>query len=280
MATILALLGGGWSAVWGWQASDALAEPEVASSMDAGPRQLCGNDRVEASEQCDGDWNLPSCSRLDPMLVDGTVTCDPQTCTYDTSGCELYTEPFCGNGVVDGSEECDPKVPKKDWQPCNVLGLSGLEKSTSCSWRTCRWNRFLCQIPGKSTCGNGIAELDEECDGDDFHGMTCDHLVVPAFPALTGGGVYPHRGGTLKCSASCYFDTRYCTSWRGDTCGDGVRNNNEKCDGDDVGGASCRDVQHAFGTVSCKESCEVDYSKCYGPCVPSGGRLSMPCSFW
>jgi trypsin-like peptidase len=55
-----------------------------------------------------------------------------------------------------------------------------------------------CADAGGGTCGNGVRESGENCDGSDLAGQTCQSL---------GFG-----GGTLACTASCSFSTSGCTS--------------------------------------------------------------------
>lgn len=52
-----------------------------------------------------------------------------------------------------------------------------------------------------STCGNGVAEGFEECDGSDLLGFVCEDLGLVS--------------GTLGCSGSCTFDTSACGDVRG-----------------------------------------------------------------
>lgn len=50
---------------------------------------------------------------------------------------------------------------------------------------------------GPSTCGDGVREGEEECDGADLGGSTC--AAIPGFV-----------GGTLACAESCTFDVSAC----------------------------------------------------------------------
>jgi hypothetical protein len=49
-----------------------------------------------------------------------------------------------------------------------------------------------------SSCGNGKAEGDEQCDSSDLKGMTCMTLGMGAANAV------------LKCNSRCMFDTLMC----------------------------------------------------------------------
>jgi hypothetical protein len=55
-------------------------------------------------------------------------------------------------------------------------------------------------------------------------------------------------------------------------CGNGVREGNEQCDGNDLGGATCGDVGCSSGTVACTESCTLDFSGCTD-CVVCGNDV-------
>jgi hypothetical protein len=52
---------------------------------------------------------------------------------------------------------------------------------------------------GAATCGNGIVEGNESCDGADLRGNTCSTVTMGAEP-----------GGFLFCSPFCTFDTSSC----------------------------------------------------------------------
>jgi cysteine-rich repeat protein len=98
---------------------------------------------------------------------------------------------------------------------------------------------------GCTNSATGLAEPGEECDGEDFDGITCQH--------------YGFDGGQLSCSATCdQIFTSGCWS-----CGDGDVNPGEECDDTNMNGATCADQGYANGTVSCTASCTVDYGQCY-----------------
>ena len=75
---------------------------------------------------------------------------------------------------------------------------------------TCSADLSACQV---ATCGNGIAEFGEACDGENLQGDTCQ----------TQGFLY----GTLACNASCEFDTSGCTDDRFVDNGDGTVTDNQ-----------------------------------------------------
>jgi hypothetical protein len=102
-------------------------------------------------------------------------------------------------------------------------------------------------------CGNGIleSEADESCDPGTFAGWmevlggaTCQSQGFPS-------------GGDLACTNACTFDTTNCFQ-----CGNGVREGDEMCDGADLGGQSCQNLDFTGGVLACTESCTFDTSQC------------------
>lgn len=96
------------------------------------------------------------------------------------------------------------------------------------------------------TCGNGMLDDGEVCDGDDLNQKTCESLG--------------YLGGTLACAADCTLDTRACTE---PTCGDGSREGFEVCDGADLNGETCQSQGFSSGILLCAADCRsFDTSSC------------------
>lgn len=72
---------------------------------------------------------------------------------------------------------------------------------------------------GKPTCGDGKLHSSEACEGSDLRGETC-----------TSQGF---DGGSLACGGDCQLDTSACTLAASATCGDGLVEDYEECDGAD-----------------------------------------------
>lgn len=105
-------------------------------------------------------------------------------------------------------------------------------------------------------CGNGIRDLGEVCDGNDMAGETCTSLGL--------------GDGTLTCRDDCSgFDRTQCGE--SSTCGDGVRADDELCDTNDLGGATCDALGFNGGTVRCSASCTLDTSNCGAPLTCGDG---------
>lgn len=97
-------------------------------------------------------------------------------------------------------------------------------------------------------CGNGIVEGTEQCDAANLGGASC-----------TSKGF---TGGTLGCTASCLFDTSACTTTPAPTCGNGIVETGEQCDGTNLGGVSCTTQGFLAGTLSCSATCQFNTSVC------------------
>ena len=95
-----------------------------------------------------------------------------------------------------------------------------------------------------STCGDGVVDAGEECDGAD--------------PACTDLGF---TGGFAFCGGDCTIDTRGCSN-NTESCGNGVVDIGEACDGNNLQGSDCTDFGYTGGTLSCNAGCGLDYSSC------------------
>ncbi|MCH9683922.1 MAG: proprotein convertase P-domain-containing protein [Deltaproteobacteria bacterium] len=95
------------------------------------------------------------------------------------------------------------------------------------------------------TCGNGMLDGDEECDGDELDGQDCE--------------MQGFAGGELGCADDCTFDTSMCVEAG---CDNGVIEVGEDCEGKDLGGSDCLSLGFDDGTLSCAADCSFDDSMC------------------
>jgi hypothetical protein len=90
------------------------------------------------------------------------------------------------------------------------------------------------------TCGNGLKETNEICDGADLVGQTC---VTQGFAS-----------GTLSCATNCgSFNTSSCVT--ASTCGNNTKESGEICDGTDLASNTCSSRGYASGTLACASNC-------------------------
>ncbi|MBU1219533.1 hypothetical protein KKF34_10270 [Myxococcota bacterium] len=100
---------------------------------------------------------------------------------------------------------------------------------------------------GPKTCGNGVLDPTEECEGDNLGGADC---VSQGFSS-----------GVLACSPGCEFDTSQCSN-EPEYCGNGIIEGIESCDGTNLGQANCENQGYSGGTLSCLSNCTFNVSNC------------------
>jgi hypothetical protein len=197
----------------------------------------CGNGRVcPANTRCDVA-NDRCIGPLEEQACDGHEqedACDvggvPGRC--DHGACRLL---FCGDGERTGIEQCDGADLGK--ATCSSLGYYGQAGAGLACKPDCTFDESACT--GK--CGDGVINGPsgaERCDGKDLGGADCQTL-----------GYYAAAG--LACSASCTFDLTACKG----TCGDGVVDGTEACDGAPPAGKSCVDYGFDRGLLACSNLC-------------------------
>ncbi|MBI3785887.1 MAG: DUF1566 domain-containing protein [Deltaproteobacteria bacterium] len=206
----------------------------------------CGNGTKDGIEGCDGaDLGSESCTALG--FAAGILACKPN-CQLDTSGC---INNLCGNGTQNGNEACDGA--DLGGQSCISLGFLG--GTLACNG-LCQFNTAGCT---NNLCGNGTRDGNEGCDGADLGGASCTTLGFAS--------------GTLACKASCQIDTSACQVST-TTCGNGVKQGNEQCDGADLGGQTCASLGYTVaGTLGCTAGCAFNTSGCIAQAFATTGQI-------
>ena len=166
---------------------------DVVVARHCEPPATCGNGIVEVGEQCDGAaLGVSGNTNCHDLGYDaGTLSCRAD-CTFDVSNCSEVTT--CGNGVIDGPKEvCDGSHLNS--KTCALLGFAG--GTLACDSMTCTQFDTSGCTPATETCGNGVKEGHELCDGSDFGlGSTDCHSYNSSF-----------TGGTVACGGHCQTPT-------------------------------------------------------------------------
>jgi len=127
-----------------------------------------------------------------------------------------------------------------------------------------------CHLPPQQNCGDGLLDPGEECDAASLGGASCESLGYLA--------------GKLACDQTCRLDTSGCISYQAGSCGNGVREGEEECDGDDLGGLGCASLGLLGEGLACDDDCRLDDSSCRPAtadcpeCFPAGPRGSIACA--
>ncbi|MBT6433689.1 MAG: hypothetical protein HOK28_11390 [Deltaproteobacteria bacterium] len=187
-------------------------------STEAGSvKNVCGNGIIETGELCDGlAFPSGSASCQDMGFTGGELSCN-QSCTIvDTTGCE-----------ADSADPSDTSDPSDTPEPSDASDSSSTSDPADPS--------------SVAICGDDIIQAGETCDGLDLDGAGCETLGF--------------ESGALLCLNDCSgFDTSGCSELSG-SCGDGVLDEGELCDGDDFGGVTCETVGYLGGVLGCQPDC-------------------------
>ncbi|MCX4247489.1 SBBP repeat-containing protein [Paraliomyxa miuraensis] len=189
-----ALSGGGPTDTSESSTGDA-STSDGADVTTAEPQPICGDEVVEANEECDdGDANANDAGcKLDCTLAfcgdglvhEGVEACDDGN-TDDDDGCrsDCTIPPFCGDGVIGRGEECDDGDANANDAACRSdctaafcgdgVVHTGVEQCDDGNEE----NEDACtQVCAPPYCGDGFAQIvnSELCDdGDAVEGDECN----------------------------------------------------------------------------------------------------------
>ena len=158
----------------------------------------CGDGALDAGEDCDGTaFRETLCVSLDQeRFVGGLLRCRALSCTYNTAGC---TEREPSPGPSPSPEPTREPGPTETPSPAPTGAPTPAPTEAPTPEPTPDPPSGPTPTPAP-VCGNGVIESpDEECEGTNLRGASCDSI---------GFGFGP--GGSLRCNSACRFDSSDC----------------------------------------------------------------------
>ncbi len=172
----------------------------------------------------------------------------------DDPECGQPADEFCPriNRILVDSSSAWEYTPWRDC--CYPRGTEplclGCTDWNACGWPSCTFDRSG-WCPGEIACHYNI---DEGCDQD-----------LDLTSSLAPGGSYDVEYEILDINGS--WSRSLVVYWYHEIiviCGNGVQEEGEVCDGDDLGGETCQSQGFDGGTLACNENCNAfDTSSCY-----------------
>lgn len=156
----------------------------------------CGDGNLDDGEECDGSaFRIRNCADLDARYASGLLGCRPFSCTYNRSSCRERgpgdPDPTPTPRPTASPRPTDEPTPRPTAEPTPGPTAEPTPRPTA-------EPPDPTPTPGPE-CGNGVIERpDEECEGSNLGGQTCDTI---------GFGFGP--GGQLSCDR-CRFDSSGC----------------------------------------------------------------------
>jgi len=214
---------------------------------------VCPNNVKEGLEACDTNA-LGGLDCADFGFASGTLGCKPTCDAFDTAGCVSSGTTSCGNGFVNGVDFfCDAdRWGSLGGPACNDFSLG---TGTATCTAACIPDLSVCQTG--DLCAGEVWYNDGFCQPCELLGGQPDDLDCRAL--CIGNGFCADRflAGVWSCKSAGMLDPDC------GTCGNGVREGNEYCDGADMGSLTCADFGYSGGTLGgCEPNCIPDFSAC------------------
>ncbi|GIU69234.1 MAG: hypothetical protein KatS3mg002_0470 [Candidatus Woesearchaeota archaeon] len=217
------------------------------------PYGVCGDTVINKGEQCERGKSLNvNCTDFD-RYIGGNISCDYSTCNIDLSKCILPVESVCGDGFITGTEDCDGLF-FGGITLCSQIDDEFISGSLKCfppgHRRECQFDFSNCEfIDLDSTCGNGIVESYEECDGESSI-FTCED--------------YSLISGTLMCN-NCSVNTSSCIGGAmtfNQSCNNSILEQGEECDGivnvSEMFEQSFIELYSCQNGMTCSDACTIE----------------------
>lgn len=199
---------------------------------------------------------------LNPELA-SLSHCEPQTLGVSDALSRSNSDTPVSHGVADLFAEC-PDAPNRSRLQCtDPAGGPGIVFARTSVNRTLLPQSFSWEgVLFSDSTGQLVDASSFRQPGNPFDSF--DIRTRDAAPASCAAFGFADDANTVKCLDDCTgWDISLCTAPA--TCGDGVRQGVEQCDGTDFGGQTCLAQGFAGGNLACNANCSFNLSTCVGP---------------
>ena len=263
-------------------ASDGSASSGAPTTGQAG---ACGNDVLEAGEECDGaELGGKQCADVDPAYIGGTLACGA-SCTFDASGCMVAPDQalvvlneVTSKPVASGTYAGPHDAIELHNAGGGAADLSGWKLSDDPAFPVDRTYVF----PDGTTLAPGAYKVLVSVDamamtGDypfgvsdntvetltlaDAGGTEVDSVVVDGYKAQVSYCRIPDGLGAWE---QCEQTFGAANQLAATACGNGKLEAPELCDTADLGGQTCQGLALGFsgGALACSPKCTFDTAGC------------------
>ena len=273
-------------------AADLCDKPETCNgttsdcppdALENGKECRAANGLCDVAEKCDGvNASCPQDAVLakDSVCRKSAGLCDvEEKCDGVKASCPLDVLVAKDSVCRKSADACD--VAEK----CDGVKAKCQQDAVAAKDSVCRTSADDCDVPekcdgSKKTCpsnayktkglkcdDNNSSTLNDVCDGS---GVCFDQCADKSKNGAEsdvdcGGGTCSKCKYQGACIANSDCVSGKCNSGKCGSCGDLVINGTEKCDGTQLGGSTCGILNYlGGGTLSCKNDCTLDVSKCVG----------------
>lgn len=280
-------------------ATDATGTAATTDAATSGTGDACGNGALDPGEVCDGaELGGQTCAGLGAPYIGGDLACAADCAAVDASACtvaedapqvrlnEILAKGASAGEYADMGDLIElvniggAPADLGGWRISDDPGFAADKTYTFPPGTTLAPGAFLVLVEYDPMTGDGdlpfgVSASNPETlvlantesvlvDGLDFEGSA----AVPSLCRLPDG-----TGDWQACAETPGAANH--EPGGGETCGDGVKDGAEACDGDDLGGQTCADVgDFVDGDLACTAACALDTSACVEPLMVAVNELS------
>ncbi len=265
--------------------SDTDPPPTSADSTADTGEDPCGNEVIDGDEECDGsDLGGATCVDVNPAFESGSLVCG-SSCTFDASGCmvapgtalvtlneltseEVLAGPFMSpNDAIELHNAGSAAADVSGWQISDDPAFAFEQTYVLPAGTTIEPGEFLVLISFDADTMSGVLPFgisDNESETislADGRGGVVDSVTVDGSYARESYCRVPDATGPWFQCEQTFGEANQASDTE---CGDGVREGDEQCDVDDLGGLDCAALDLGFsdGVLGCKQSCQLDIDEC------------------